>query len=187
MAEIQDMDEARVKRIVELMLKNDAPMQCMLEIHDFFRKGYIESIESYIALTKQALCVRDIYAEIKVDDLDDETGRIIIQANKPLIVEYFRESMPIWEMAREAGFKPQIVPARIDEIDCAVNLSIRKYQGLLGFKIYDEAYHKIGYITHDVPPHTSNIDWFLTGKPVIYHSEKLPQLVEFAQKTARTK
>jgi|GEM_PF-5676815 len=182
-----DMGETRVKRVVELMLNNDAPMQCMLGLPQIFRAGHIESQEIYDALTREAISVRNIYAEINAADLDDETGKPVIETNKPIIAEYFRDSIPIWEASRHSGFKPQIVPARLDEICSIVNLSIDKYQKLLGDLIYKKS-KDFGYLEQDHSRYRgTRMHWILAGKPVIYHPEKLSQVVEFVNELARAK
>jgi hypothetical protein len=180
MAKTQDMNKARVKRMVELMLKNSAPMQCMLFFPSIMRNTGDSSV--YDAITKEVLCVRDIYAKIDLSELDDDTGKRIIETNKPLVTEFFNVAMPIWEAVKISGFKPQNVPMRLDEICEIVNTSIDEYQRLPADRIYNQAIN-IGYLEHKHPG--THIGWFIIGKPVAYHLEKLPELVEFAQKLAR--
>lgn len=181
MAEVQNMGEARVKKIVELMLKSDAPMCCMLFFPDLIRKPK-SVIQGYDIITREVLCVRDIYSQINSAELDELTGKTIIEANKPLVAEFFSISVPIWEQLKKSEFKPQNVPKRLDDICGIIFGSTKKHYYLPGKRIYESAYN-LKYLERDHSRYDGGkSSWFIAGKPVIYHPEKLPQLVEFAQR-----
>jgi len=173
------MNEERASKILEIMLMNEAPMQCMGNTLEIMRDGHkLEGDDNYTLpelverIRREELLVRDIYAGIDLSVQTEETGKLILEKIKPLVEEYYPAWEKLWQSYVSSGFQPQEVPKRLFDIRSEVYRIYRHskdYDRLAGQKLYDKAW-SVGYFSS---PGMSRIKWFLAGKPVKINPKKL--------------
>lgn len=172
----------RIKRKLEIMLINEAPIGS-IGILECIKNGTKLETDEIGLLYREALCLRDIYRTIDSTILTEETGKLIIERNKPLIGEYYDSWIKLWENYINSGFQSQEIPQRLFDIRKQIMKFSNDYEELPFFKLYSFAW-KVDYFNQDIPKLSKkhlHITWHLLGKPTKRNPEKFPLVLQKAK------
>jgi len=170
-----DLETLRIN--LDILLKNESPMGAMEDPFHFMRKGlrlydppFNNTPREVKDMFDYALVVKNVYAAISISELTPETGREIIEHNKPLVADYFQIIEPLWESYLSSGFQAQQVPTRVLPLLVEIDRGVVQYGCLPSRRLYERAW-EVGYFSHgfDTRP-----EWFFSGKKTLKHPEQLP-------------
>jgi hypothetical protein len=130
--------------------------------NDSYRKELISEVE----------IVKNIYDKIEISRLTENTGKSTISSCKSLIDEYFNIMAPFHKMYID-NIPIEKVPNRAFDIVDNINSLAHKIEYLNAYKLYRQS---LGHYFKSSQEGT-RISWFLAGKPVEKHEDKLPYVL----------